>query len=108
MNIADTADNPLAYVPLVVEEETESAVLVVRVPCVAGMFLTATASESAQVLVREAAARLTEESFVDIATAPIDLSPYAGQTVEFDLKVAVGDVAGFERIALQVRVTSAP
>lgn len=105
MSITDTDDNPLAYVPIVVEEETESAVLVIRVLCVAGMFLTCAESASAQVLLRRTG---TSDAFVDIADAPIDLSPDVGQTVDFDLKVAASAVAGFERVALSVRVTSAP
>jgi hypothetical protein len=105
VNVTDTNGNPLAYVPLVVEEETESAVLVIRVVCVAGMFLTAAESASARVLVRRTG---TSDAFVSIAHAPVDLSPDAGQTVDFDLKVSAGAVAGFERVALAVRVTSAP
>lgn len=86
-------------------EGAESDVILIRVPCLAGQHLAADGNASAQVF-----ARLTGSGgpFLDISAAPIDLTPYAGLTVEFDLKMTAGAVSGIKRVAIPVRVTYNP
>lgn len=103
--VTDSNGAAVTLLSMSLAENTESSVIVIRVPCLAGQFLAADGEPAAQVL-----ARLTGSgaAFVDISAAPIDLTPHAGQTVEFDLKVAAGAVTGVNRVAISVRVTYNP
>lgn len=103
--ITDTTGAAITVVAMSLIENTESAVLVVRVPCLAGQYLAADGDASAQVLARRTG---TLASFLDISSTPISLTPYAGQTVEFDLKVKALAVVGLKRVAIPVRVTYSP
>ena len=103
--ITDTTGQPLLYVNLRLEENTDSLVVVARVPCSAGRYLASEASDSAQVFARRTG---SGAAFVDIAADPMSLTPWAGETVEFDFKVQAGSVAGLARVALPVRVTYQP
>ncbi len=102
--ITDTNDNPLTHVSLVMNEGGEQ-IVTVRVPCVAGMFLTATENAAAVV-----SARLTGsgDEFTDISASPISLTEFDGEVVEFDVRVQAGDVDGLLRVAIPVRVTFQP
>lgn len=104
-SITDTNDAALTSVSLVLTESTSSGVLVIRVPCQAGQYLASTVDSLAQVLARRTG---SGAAFVDIAVAPILLTPYAGSTVEFDVKVSAQAVTGLQRVALPVRVTYTP
>ncbi len=103
--ITDTSDVVLTHVALSLAAESESQVIVVRVPCVAGMSLAAGEAAAAQVLARRTG---SGEAFVDLHDSPILLTPWAGATLEFDLKVAASAVAGRAFAALPVRVTFNP
>ena len=105
-NVTDTAGNPLTQISLVLPESSESAVIVIRVVGVAGMFLTADATASAQVLARRTG---SGAAFADIDAAPISLTPWAGQSVDFDVKISAGAVSGgIVRVGVPVRVTFNP
>jgi len=100
--ITDTSGNALTSIPLTLAESSESSVMTVRVPCVAGQFLSAAIDASAKVLARLAG---SGGAFVDLAVAPISLTPYAGGTRDFELKVQALAIAGsLVRVALPVRV----
>lgn len=104
--ITDTSGAPLLYVNLHLSENSESVIVVARVPCAAGKFLAGPADESAQVLARRTG---SGDSFVNLATSPIDLSAWAGSTISFDFKVhALAVSAGLHHVALRVRVTFNP
>lgn len=104
--ITDATGAPLLYVNLNLNASTDSGVVVGRVPCAAGKWLTASPAQSgASVLARRTG---SGDAFQDLATSPIDLTPYDGSTVSFDFKVHSNAITGFERVALPVRVSYAP
>lgn len=103
--ITDTTGAPLNNVALEIDADAESVVVVGLVPCIDGMFLTVANTPQAAVLARRAE---TADPFVDIDAAPIDLTPYDGQTIPFEFKIAAGSVAGNLTVALPVRVTFSP
>lgn len=103
--ITDTNGEPLLYVNLSLTENADSVVIAALVPCKAGKYLASNSDAGAQVLARRTG---SGGSFVDIATSPIDLTPYDGETVSFDFKVHSNSVSGLERVALPVRVTFNP
>jgi hypothetical protein len=104
--ITDTGGAPLIYINLTLEAAHDSVVIVGRVPCRAHQFLTASPSLSAaSVLARRTG---SGDPFVDLGSAPVDLTPYDGTTVSFDFKVRAAAVTGFERVALPVRVSFNP
>ena len=106
MNVLDINDYPLTYVAITLHE-IETLILVVRVPCLAGMFLTADVpEESANVLV-EARATGSGDPFVAISTSPLSLTFFDDPT-DFDIRVQTGDVDGLKRVAIRVRVTFNP
>lgn len=100
--ITDTTGAPITALQMSLAEETESSTFVVRVPCAANQFLRSDENDYAQVLARIAG---SSDAFSNLADSPIDLTPYAGLTVEFDLKVAALEVDGLKRAALSVRVS---
>ncbi len=105
--ITDTTGQPLLYVGLRLENElTDSAVIVARIPCAAGKWLSASpVSPGASVMARRTG---SGDAFVHLAVTPIDLTPFDGQTVQFDFKVRANDVSGLVRMALTVRVGYTP
>lgn len=103
--IKDTAGNTITLLNLTLTESVDSAVLVIRVPCTAGLFLTADNDARLAVKARENG---SGDPFVNIASSPIDLTPYDGTDQDFDLKVTPAAVTGFERVAVPVRVTTNP
>lgn len=104
MNILDAGNQPLTYMAMQQAESTDSQVIVIRAPCLAGQFLTADDVTEARVLVRESGVG----SYQDISTTPIDLSPYDGLTQDFELKVHTTSVDGIVPVAVEVRVTYNP
>lgn len=103
--ITDTSGQPLLYVNLRLDENTDSVVIVARVPCLAGKFLASAVDARAAVLARRTG---SGDAFVDLADAPISLTEFDGEAVEFDFKVHAGNVTGLQRVALAVRVTFNP
>lgn len=103
--ITDTADNSLLYVNLRLDEGADSVVIVARIPCKSGLKLATNSDGRASVLARRTG---SGDPFVNIATSPIDLTPYDGTNTDFDFKVHAGSVTGLERVALPVRVTFNP
>lgn len=105
-SVLDTNDNPLTHVAVRLAQ-LGVWTFTVRVPCVAGMFLTADVPDEALATVL---ARFTGsgDPFADIAGAPLTLTEFDAQTVEIDIRVQAGDVDGLARIALPVRVTFNP
>lgn len=101
MNITDVDDVPITYISMSLQELTDSSVFVIKVPCVAGTHLASDADANAVVKAR---LNGTSDPFVDIATSPIDLDPYAGETKLFDMKVHANNVTGLVRAALPVQV----
>lgn len=105
MNVLDTNNNPITALPLSLVENTDSSTLVIRVPCTANQYLAAEENSAAQVLARRHG---TADTFADLATDPISLTPYDGTTVDFDLKIHAGSVSGIVHAAIQVKVTYNP
>lgn len=105
-SVFDTSDNPLTHVAINLSENGVRT-FAVRVPCIAGMFLTADVPGDAPATI---SARITGsgDPFVDIAETPLTLTEFDGETVEIDIRVEAGDVAGRARAALPVRVTYNP
>ncbi|HEV2860244.1 MAG TPA: hypothetical protein VGX48_04495, partial [Pyrinomonadaceae bacterium] len=83
----------------------ESPVFTVSVPAAAGHWLRSQVDSSASVLAR---VQGSGADFVDISAEPVDLTPYAGDDVTFELKVLAAEVTGVKRVALEVRATDAP
>jgi phage terminase large subunit-like protein len=104
--ITDTSGQPLLYVNLSLTELTDSPVVVVLVPCAAGKWLAASPVVAAAYV--EARRTSSGDLFQDLSVAPIDLTPWDGQTISFDFKVHANDVSGLQRVALPVRVTFQP
>jgi len=100
-SITDINDISITYISMSLQELQDSAVFVIKVPCLAHSSLRSLADASAKVLVR---LNGTSDPFIDIAANPIDLNPYAGQTKSFDVKVHTNDVNGLMRAALPVEV----
>jgi hypothetical protein len=104
--ITDTGGAPILYINLQLAANNDSVVVVGRVPCEAGLYLTASpVNASASVKARRTG---SGDAFQDLATSPIDLTPYAGTVVSFDFKVHSSNVTGFARVALPVRVSFTP
>jgi hypothetical protein len=103
--ITDTNGTPLSSLPLTLVELTDSAPVVIRVPCAAGLFLASPGHESAQVLARRSG---TSDAYADLSTDPLDLSPYAGTVVEFDLKIHTLAVSASVFAAIPLVVTANP
>lgn len=100
-SITDIDDVSITYISMSLPELTESSVFVIKVPCVVGTSLSSVIDASAKVLAR---LNGTVDPFVDLATDPIDLSPYNGETKSFDVKVEALNVVGLVRAALPVEV----
>jgi hypothetical protein len=103
--ITDADGVPLGYVAQALPEGTESGVLEVRVPCSAGRFLTAADDPIVRVLARRTG---SGDAFVDLQSAPYDLTPHDGETVAFDVKLLTGAVSANTTFAVPVRVTPRP
>ena len=99
--ITDTNNQPLLYINLQLEENTDSAVVACLIPCASGKYLTASISSLAQVFARRTG---SGDAFVNLATSPISLAPFAGQIVSYDFRVHTLSVTGLQRVALPVRV----
>ncbi len=104
--MTDTNGQELTYVSSQLAESTDGPVLVVRVPCVAGMSLTADDDPDVRVMGRESA---SGDPFQDLASSPIDLTPYAGGDQDFDVKLHANAIAsGIVTKAVGVRATYNP
>lgn len=104
--ITDSNGQQIVYLNVRMEGSVESAPFRAHIPCQAAQFLTSSPSDKAQLLARRVGINAV---WTDIATAPINLTPYAGQTIEFEFKVvAAGSFTGSARVALPVRVTHQP
>jgi hypothetical protein len=99
--ITDLADVPITYITMSLQELTDSAVFVIKVPCQANSHLRCPGDANGKVLMR---LNGTSDTFVDIAVSPIDLNPYAGQTKNFDVKVHANDITGLVHAVLPVEV----
>lgn len=100
--ITDTDDNQINALPFSLNEETTSDVFTIRLTDFqAGQVLTCDGSLFARVMCRLAN---SSDAFVDTNTSPIDLTPYVGEAVDFELKVVSLQVSGFARVVLPVRV----
>lgn len=105
MNVLDMNGSIIAMVPLVLQGGETSQVFIIDVPCIAGYWLTSSLHPDAQVLVRRNG---TADTFLDLYTDPVDLSPDAPGVARFDLKVYNDTVAVIQREILEVRVTPSP
>lgn len=111
-SISDTSDQPLTYLSLRQVEQLDSAVFVVRVPAQVSRWLAADDNDYLRVLARRSG---TADAFVDLATSPIDLTPFAGIdgfgtlfTVDFDIKVHTNAVTANRREGVNLKVTFNP
>ena len=103
--ITDTNDVPITYLRFAQVENSDSAVFVVRVPCASGQWLKAADDANARLLGRRHG---TADAFVDLASNPISLTPYAGTNTDFDLKLHTNAVAGLVATAVELRATFNP
>ena len=102
MNVTDTNGVALTVLSMSLAQNNDSSVFVIEVPAVAGMSLTADADPAAQVLARRTG---SGAAFADIAASPILLTPFAGTTVQFDVKLHAAAFSGLiKRVAVPVRV----
>jgi hypothetical protein len=81
-SIDDQDGNPLSFVDVAVANGLDTPATRVHVPCTASRKLKADDSPVARVLARRAG---DAGPFTDIATSPIDLTPWAGTSQWFDL-----------------------
>lgn len=102
MDITDTNDVPITYLSFTQAESTDGTVFVIRVKCLSGLKLVAQDVADVRVLARRHG---TVDAFVDIATSPIALTPYAGTSVDFDVKLHTNAVTAFVSTAVEIRVT---
>jgi hypothetical protein len=101
--ITDAEGKAVGYIAadLIAGEETDA--ITVNVHPAAGDKLRASADARAAILARKTG---TADPLTDLAAFPVDLSEFAGLTVQFDLVIrAAGDIVGRERVALFVGVT---
>jgi|GEM_PF-2583477 len=103
-SILDTNNNPLTHVGISIAAGA-SWTFTVRVPCKAGMFLSAVARDKAIVSARRTG---SGDAFQDLASMPLTLTEFDGSVVDFDIRVEAGDVPGLARIAIPVVVTFNP
>lgn len=103
MNVTNDDGTPMLYVNVRV---AAGGVMTFagRVPCAAGRWLTAGASATAKIEARRFG---TGDSFADLSSTPIGLTPFDGETVTFEFRVT-GTVSASARAALRVRVTFNP
>lgn len=103
--ITDTAGVPITYLNFTQVESSDSANFTVRVPCIAGQWLKADDNPDVRILARPAGSM---GSFVDLATDPISLDPYAGTNADFELHLHTNAVAGLVSTAVELRATFNP
>lgn len=100
--ITDTNDVPVTYLNFSLPESIDSAVFTLKVPCKAGQVLKADPNPNVSIFGRVSGVG----SYVNLNTAPIDLTPYAGTNQAFDLFVRTGAVSGLISTAVPVRAAS--
>jgi len=103
--ITDTNGAQITNVSYSLAELSDGPILVVVLSPLANQFLAAALDTRAKVLARRTD---SGNAFVDIAASPINLTPWAGQRVSFDVRVQTLAVTGLERVAIPVRVTYNP
>lgn len=102
----DNFNVPITYLSTQQVESADSSPIIVKVPAVALAWLSA--DDDAYVRVR-ARRNGTADPYVDLATDPIDLTPYDGTTAVFDLVIRTEAVADpVVSRAVQVRRTFNP
>jgi hypothetical protein len=100
--VTDTTGAAVTILSLSVPQNADSAVVALLIPGVSGMSLTADSDPAAQVLARRTG---SGDAFQDVADSPIDLTPYAGETVSFDFTFHGAAFSGIvKRVALPVRI----
>lgn len=101
--ITDTGDAPITYVYFLLTESSDGPSLVVRAPGGAGRFLKADDDADLRVLGRRSG---TSDSFVDLATSPLDIS--WSDSADVEIKAHAGAVSAFEQRAVHVKSTYSP
>jgi hypothetical protein len=96
----DSAGSALSFVPVEVDEGATTPVFVASVPCVAGRVLKADPDAGLTVEARRTG---SGAPFVNIATAPVDLTPFAPATVSFDFRITAGAVSGDSPLQAVIR-----
>lgn len=102
--VLDQAGQPLLYVNLRIDELSDGPVIVGKVPCKAGYFLSAAAHPAGAVWARKTN---SGAAFQDLHASPIDLTAFAGETISFDFKIRTADVSGLVHAAIDVQVSTA-
>jgi hypothetical protein len=100
----DSAGVSLSFVSVEVDEGATTPVFVAKVPCRAGRVLTADPDSGLTVTARRTG---TGAAFADIASAPVDLTPFDGLTVSFDFKVTAGAVSANSPLQAVVKIAYA-
>lgn len=103
--ILDTNGIPISALPVSLVENSDSLPVTIRVECVAGRYLASAGHASAQVLARRSG---TGDAYADLSVSPLDLTPYDGEIIDFDLKLHAGAVASMLLAAIRLRVTPNP
>lgn len=104
MNVTNDDGTPILYVNVRVAAGG-TMTFTGRVPCAAGKWLASSGDAGAKI---EARRHGTADAFADLSSDPVDLAPFAGQTIKFEFRVTGLAVATSTRAALPVRVTYNP
>lgn len=103
MIITDINGEALGYLPADLRPGEETAPVTVIIAAAAGRRLRASIAAEVQILARQTG---TPGDWADISAAPVDLTPFAGQSVQWDIKVAaLAGLTGRLRLAGFVGVT---
>lgn len=101
--ITDTGDAPITYLYFLLAESTDGPVVVVRSPGGSGVFLAADDNANLRVKGRRAG---TSNTFVDLATTPLELA--WADPADVEIKAHANAVTGLEQEAITVRSTRNP
>lgn len=100
----DSNGSPLAFVQAETDEGETTPVFVAKVPAAAGFVLTADPDSGLTVEARRTG---SGDAFVDIAAAPVDLTPFDGEQVAFDFRVLAGAVSASSPLQAVVKIAYA-
>lgn len=97
------SDEPLQQLPAYARTAESGEVLVFTVPilCTAGYTLRVEQGSVSNVLIE---ARHVGDSFVNIETTELDLTPWDGTTEDFEIRITVGTISSHVRVQFDVNV----
>lgn len=99
-SILDIDGHPIEHLSAQLPEQTDSSIMIIQVPCMAGAFLQVEDNAHVRVLGR---LNNTANIFQDLHTQPIDLTPFDGLIVSFDIMLRANAVDGDTSEALELK-----